>query len=133
MKFLRYMKDGGPLSKSQGYFLVELKKLFTIVLLKFDDGSREAYHTHAFNAASWVIRGKLVEEELNGRVTNYLPSFKTIFTSRNRFHKVSSVGTTWALSFRGPWADKWKEYLPEDKCFITLTHGRKVVDRHFYV
>ena len=49
MKLFKYMKDGGPESTVWGYFLIEIKSLFTIVLLHFKNGSREAYHNHAFN------------------------------------------------------------------------------------
>lgn len=131
MKLLKRMKDGGPLSHSTGYFLVELKALFTIVLLYFSNGSRDAYHTHAFNAVSWVLKGKLIEFTMGEGVTEYTPSFHPIFTPRTRFHKVVSVGNTWALSFRGPWVAKWKEFIPAKGWrpgkYITLTHGRKEV------
>lgn len=127
MKLRKKMKDGGPLSHSTGYFLVEIKALFTIVLLYFSNGSRDAYHTHAFWAISWVLRGKLVEFTRGKGVKIYTPSFWPIFTPRSRFHKVVSVGDTWAISFRGPWVDKWREYLPRSDQFITLTHGRKVI------
>lgn len=126
MKLFKYMKDGGPESKSSGLFLIEIKKLCSIVLLKFTDGSRDAYHTHAFDAVSWVLKGKLVEQHMDGRVVEYLPSFKPIFTSRGTFHKVVSVGETRALTFRGPWLNKWREFLPQEDRFITLTHGRQV-------
>lgn len=118
-------KDGGPKSHVWGFFFVELKKLFSIVLLKFEHGTREAYHSHAFNSVSWLLRGHLVESRIDrpyGRV--YGPSFKPIITTRDNFHQVSSIGTSWVLSFRGPWADKWKE-ITEDGSEITLTHGRK--------
>ncbi len=105
----------------------------------FKDGSREAYHSHAFNAISWVLKGKLTEERLlqmidtplaaSGRlseiaVKEYKPSLKPIWTPRTNMHKVSSTGTTFVLSFRGPWAKTWTEYLPLDDQFVMLTHGR---------
>ena len=130
MKILK--KDGGPASKVWGYFFIETKKWFTIVLLRFEDGARDAYHTHAFNAYSWVLKGKLVEEVINEKgefegENTYTPSFWPIWTPRECFHKVSSEGRTWALSFRGPWVDYWREFLPNGNKFITLTHGRKIV------
>lgn len=128
MKFLRIAKDGGPESTVTGLFLIEIKGLFSVVLLRFANGSRDAYHSHAFNALSWVLRGRLVEYILP-RVAGteaYFPSFKPVYTPRERFHRVVSVGTTWVLSFRGPWADKWEEYIPAKMKFITLTDGRKV-------
>ena len=50
-------KDGGPESKVDGYWLFRHKRLFTVALLRFSKGSREAYHSHAFNAVSWVLTG----------------------------------------------------------------------------
>ena len=52
MKVLYKGKDGGNLSTVTGYWLIECKNLFSIVLLKFEGESREAYHTHAFGAIS---------------------------------------------------------------------------------
>lgn len=128
MKLFKFMKDGGPLSKSSGLFFVELKRLFSVVLLHFTDGSRDAYHTHAFNAVSWVLWGKLVERDIYGRVTHYTPSLRPVITLREKFHKVVSVGDTWVLSFRGPWVKQWTEFLPTEQKFITLTNGRKIVN-----
>lgn len=127
MKLLTHMKDGGAESKVHGYFLIEWKKLFSVVLLRFDNGSREAYHEHAFDAVSWLLWGRLVEDMLGGRVNWYWPSLLPIVTKRDTFHKVSSFGTTWALSFRGPWSKTWREWLPKEQRFVTLTNGRKEV------
>ena len=131
MKLLSIRKDGGAESKCNGYFLIEIKKLFTIVLLHFSDGSRDAYHSHAFNAISWILHGRLEEDILDkpySSINVYKSSLTPIITLRSTFHKVVSVGDTWAISFRGPWADSWKEWIPAYKKFITLTHGRKVVN-----
>lgn len=127
MKFFKYMKDGGPESRVAGFFFAEIKKLFSVVFLRFFDGSREAYHSHAFDAVSWVLKGQLTQVELNGDVTIFKPSLKPIVTLRDTFHKVSSQGETWVFSFRGPWASTWKEYIPETDEFLTLTNGRKIV------
>lgn len=128
MKFFKLMKDGGPDSRVHGFFLVEIKKLFTIVILRFADGSREAYHSHAFNSISWVLWGKLNEFLLNGnKHTAYSPGIFPVITRRSTFHRVVSEKNTWVLSFRGPWVNTWQEFLPKLKQFITLTHGRKVV------
>jgi hypothetical protein len=123
LKLFKLMKDGGERSHVWGFFLMEAKRVASVVLLIFKDGSREAYHTHAFNALSWVLWGNLTEHLISGETVQYLPSFKPIYTPRNRFHKVESHGTTIALTFRGPWINRWKEYT-EDKEHINLTHGR---------
>lgn len=125
MKFLETSKDGGPKSRVWAHWLVELKNLFSVVLLRFEDGSREAYHSHAFNAVSWVLKGRLVEDRLLAdRLRFFRPSVVPIITTRDNIHKVTSEGRTWVLSFRGPWADSWVE-LAEDGQLHTLTHGRK--------
>jgi hypothetical protein len=125
MKFLKKMKDGGPESKVTGYWLIEAKSLFSIVLLHFSDGSREAYHNHAFNAISWVLSGQLNEEPLHNSSNTYTPSLRPVWTPRTMFHKVKSIGDTWVLSFRGPWKSTWNEFIPATGRKLTLTHGRR--------
>lgn len=129
MKLLSKGKDGGPESKVWGYWLIESKLLGSIALLRFEDGSREAYHDHAFNAISWLLSGELVEDNLNTmkQVNVYQPSLKPIITRKDTFHRVTSVGRSWAITFRGPWQNEWHEHIPVDGTNLTLTHGRKVL------
>lgn len=126
MKLFSYGKDGGPESTVWGYWLCEFKSLFSIAILCFEDGSREAYHTHAFNCVSWVLKGRLEEFFFNGPTKVYKRSLWPIFTWRSTFHKVKSTGRTWVLTFRGPWSKTWKEYLPQDDKYVTLSSGRKI-------
>lgn len=126
MKFLSKSKDGGPESTVWAYWLIELKGLFSIVLLRFEDGSRDAYHSHAFNSISWVLRGGLYEDLLHGPHLNHWASPFPVITRRSTTHKVVSFGRTWVLSLRGPWSTEWREILPDGKV-VTLTHGRKEV------
>lgn len=126
MKFLFKSKDGGSESTVTGYWLIEAKNLFSVVILCFDGESREAYHTHAFDAFSWVLRGGLTEFIWKGPSTKYVPSLMPIVTKREVCHKVrSNKGKTWVLSLRGPWKNTWKEIRPlEGNREVTLTHGR---------
>lgn len=127
MILFKRTKDGGPESTVSGLYLIEIKSLFTIVILTFEGSSREAFHNHAFNAISWVVKGVLVETLLSGGSNIYGPSSFPIITTRERFHKVDSPKTTTVVSFRGPWKDTWQEFIPNLKKFITMTHGRKQV------
>lgn len=131
MKLFSKGKDGGPKSTVTGYWLIELKSCFSIVLLKFEGYSREAYHTHAFNAISWVLSGALHESTLpkGARLirNSYFPSFRPVYTSRDTNHKVDAKNPTWVLSFRGPWSKTWKEYSPISGKTVTLTDGRQEV------
>lgn len=122
MKFFFYGKDGGYESTVWGYWLMEIKKLASIVLLRFENGSREAYHNHAFNCISWVLKGKLVENHLDGKIEVHTAGLKPVITKRDTFHKVVSEGQTWVISFRGPWSKTWNEVVNGQE--MTLTEGR---------
>ncbi len=129
MKILWNDKDGGPESNVWCWGL-ESKRLGSVMLLRFGLGSREAYHTHAFNAVSWLLSGGLFEAMREGMGHNtYWPSIRPIRTLRSTHHRVFGLHSeNWVLSFRGPWVDKWREYLPKTDESVVLTHGRKVVD-----
>lgn len=131
MKFLRKSKDGGPLSRVTGYWLLEAKRFASAMLLRFGNGSRETYHSHAFTSLSWLLTGSLREERLDGRIVEHKPSLWPIVTHPNTFHRVFSVGTSWVLSFRGPWRNQWMEYSQhglEPGTFTGLTSpGRQIV------
>ena len=132
MKLFKKMKDGGAESSVTGYWLCEFKSLFSIVLLRFEGKSRNAYHEHAFNCWNWLLKGKLIERFCpqtkflteNDIYIEYTPKWKPFFIGRESFHKVDSEGVSWVLSFRGPWTKTWREYLPKEGRYRTLTHGR---------
>lgn len=131
MKLFHKAKDGGQESNVTGYWLIECKSLFSVVLLKFDKGSREAFHNHAFDALSWIICGKMEEHWIeNGSFYRKFlnPSLLPFITKKNRLHKVYGIAdTSWALSIRGPWNKTWQEYFDKTDKTVTLTNGRKIV------
>ena len=127
MKIFYIGKDGGAESRVWGFWLLEEKSLCSIAFLLFKGNSREAYHNHAFNSISWVIKGRLTETLLDGTINVYKPSLKPIFTYRDTFHKVDSTGNTVVFTLRGAWLRFWREYLPRKEKFVTLTNGRRVV------
>lgn len=128
MKVLNWCKDGGEQSTVKGLFIIEIKSLFSIVLLRFSDGSRDAFHSHAFNCWSWVLTGKLIEDHINGQKNPLPRTWRELLlgfgTYRTTFHKVTSFGTSWVLSVRGPWSKQWMEYLPDERRLGSLEHGR---------
>lgn len=125
-RFFYKKPDGGKDSGVTGYFLIEWKWLFSIGILKFNKGTREAFHNHAFNAVTFWISGDVEEIMIDGDVNEFCgPSVKSKYTPRNCYHKVRAIKTTYALTFRGPWNDTWNE--TKDNKEITLTHGRNVL------
>ena len=145
-------KDGGPESPVDGFFLCEFKSLFSIVLLRFNEGQREALHSHAFNALTWFLcgsaeeeflsRGTLIDVPKSGLNIIKNPVFKKKrycfsvcpkLTPRHSLHRVIAEKTSWAISIRGPWSRCWTEYNPETKTTVVLGHGRIVSESRFGV
>lgn len=129
MKLFSKAADGGEGSGVTGYFLVELKPLFSIVLLRFNKGTREAYHEHAFNAWTLWLKGRVLERILRidrgfDEVHEFFPG-RLKYTPRYPLHKIEALETSWAISIRGPWVNSWREF--RGGRFVTLTHGRKEV------
>lgn len=141
-KFFYKKYDGGKESGVIGYFLIEWKPVFSIGLLKFNKGSRENYHSHAFNALTWWLKGLVKECKLNASFdkknnllnkygdieNNYYPSLIPKYTTRSNIHKVFAFKDTWAITLRGSWKDTWKEFNPQTNKVITLTHGRQIIN-----
>ena len=125
MRIFNKSKDGGPESPVDAYFLFELKHIASVALLRFNEGGREAFHTHAFNAFTWFICGDLVEQRYDGTTTKYKRSLLPKYTARDNNHRVVAHKTSWCITIRGPWKDNWTE--DTDKAKTTLTHGRKIV------
>lgn len=127
---LKKTKDGGKNSPVDAYFLIESKPLFSIALLKFNKGTREEYHSHAFDAMTWFIKGDLVEDRIiNGKnvYKKYTRSLIPKVTLKENLHRVTALEDSWCFTIRGRWVDKWKEYSEKKKVTTVLTHGRKVV------
>ena len=129
MKICSFGTDGGKESGVTGFWLLELKNWFSIVLLRFKKGTRENYHSHAFNAYTWWLWGKVEEQHVDNEPMVWTPSVWPKYTPRSTFHRVNALETTYAMCFRGPWSDTWQEYDPKTSEFIDLTHGRQEVAR----
>lgn len=125
MKLFRKSHDGGKDSGVTGYFIVELKSFFSIVILRFSKGTRDAYHSHAFNAFTFWLKGSIKEHDPLLPKPEIYKTGQFKYTPRNKMHMVEAMETTWAISIRGPWKESWYE-LKNGK-IIELTHGRNVV------
>lgn len=125
-KFSFKTSDGGKTSGVNGYLFFEWKPFFSFGFLRFNKGSRDNYHSHAFNALTWWLKGEVLEEKYNGHLTRFLPSIKPKYTSRDNVHRVIAEEITWAFTVRGPWENDWFEIDPNGNK-IKMTHGRKVI------
>lgn len=136
MRILEKCKDGGKDSPVDAYFLIEIKSLFSIAILKFNKGSREEFHTHAFDALTWFIKGDIIEEgmlEVSGafwpKYTPYKRSLLPKVTTKDNLHRVIAHEDSWCLTIRGKWQDTWTEYNQNTVTTTTLTHNRVVVKK----
>ena len=131
MKFLFKSKDGGPQSPVTGYWLVEIKSLFSIVLLHFGKGGREAFHSHAFNAVTLWLKGRVFEHIFNpvtkATETRGWQIGQLKYTPRAHMHRITTPDGAWALSLRGPWVMRWQEYSARTHQVATrMTPGRQI-------
>lgn len=108
--FMCKRKDGGNESPVDAYFLIEIKDWFSIAILKFNKGGREAYHTHAFDAYTWFLKGNLVEEDVNGESYVYERSLVPKKTLKSKNHRVKALSDSWCFTIRGKWGKTWTEY-----------------------
>jgi hypothetical protein len=126
MRFFSKAKDGGSDSPVDAFFLFEIKSLGSIALLRFNQGGREAFHSHAFNAYTWFLSGILCEEFMDGKGCFYQRRLKPKFTARGTVHRVVAIETSWCFTIRGPWVDQWYEWSKAKNTMTEFTHGRKV-------
>jgi hypothetical protein len=116
VSFFKSSYDGGKDSGVTGFWLIECKWLFSIVILKFNKGTREAYHTHAFNALTWWLWGSVIEHVIGSRneieleindekpeKIKWWPSLFPKYTPREHLHMIEALEPSYAISFIGPW------------------------------
>ena len=102
-------KDGGEKSTVWAYML-EFKNLFSIGLLKFEDATREAYHSHAFDCWNVVIKGEGLREEFTDkRIGRWHFKWRPFVVRREDLHQVRAWGRNWLFTIRGPWSKTWEE------------------------
>jgi len=129
MKFFKKRYDGGQNSGVTGYWFIEWKKVFSIVLLKFQPNHRENYHSHAFHALTWWVWGRAIEEFPDGTQREWKPSLLPKFTPKSNIHRYKPTQTIWAFSIRGPWEKTWYEIDKKANKQIHLRSGREVINQ----
>lgn len=130
MRLFQWAKDGGPESNVDGFFIIEIKWLFSIVLLRFEGKSRANFHSHAFHAWTWLLSGNMTEifyRHFWPRM--YRRSLLPKLTRRKDIHKVNAHGVAWCISLRGPWQKTWWEVDPDTDEVIVLGNGRTELGR----
>lgn len=112
--------------------IIEWKPLFSLKTFYFHKGkAQEIFHTHSFNAISFLIYGNYTEAFYDLATNSYssLPRNRSrlIYIPKNRFHQITeSIGCR-TIMLTSSWDDFYREY---DGTFL-FTNGihRKVVSK----
>lgn len=115
------------------YTLFENKSLFSVYFHVFNTVEQDRFHTHAFDAVSFVLRGSYEEEQKlpSGIVIKKKVGVGVRYIPKDYNHRLlRSEPDTMSLLFAGPWVRYWTE---ENRSFTrTLTWGRREVSRVYH-
>jgi hypothetical protein len=93
--------------------LLEYKKWFSIKLFNFhkSGGVQDRFHTHAFNAYSFLLKGDYTEEVLeDNKIIKCLRSrSKALFIPKDSYHRITRSKGCVTLLVTGPWGETFKE------------------------
>jgi hypothetical protein len=111
------------------FVLFEIKYLFAIYYNVWNVIEHDRFHTHAFPAISFGIKGQYYEQQIkDGIIVKRLykaPWFR--FISRNNNHRMlNSSKNAISITIAGPWDCMWSETFLDGTKRI-LTWGKNVV------
>ena len=118
------------------YTLFECKWLFSIIFYKWNTVDQIRFHTHAFAAVAFLLRGWYEEKVITyNDVGLQFTTQKTVnqwlkprYLPRNYCHSIGyALPSTITMVLCGPWQKTWKEFFPDSKKWVTYTWGRKVI------
>lgn len=93
--------------------ILEWKKLFSIKLFHFHktSGKQDRFHTHSFNAVSFLLSGNYIEEVIqDGKVVALDRNrSRIIYIPKNEYHRITKSGGCRTILITGPWGKYWKE------------------------
>jgi hypothetical protein len=93
--------------------ILEWKKLFSIKLFHFHKttGDQDRFHTHSFNAVSFLLKGNYIEEVIVGKKVLPLPRnrSKILYIPKGEFHRITKSDGCRTLLITGPWEPEWTE------------------------
>lgn len=112
------------------YTLIEIKWLFSIYLHSIETFAQDRFHTHAFNALMWILRGGYTDVIKHGIGPNCPTETKEFragdfrYIPRELNHKLTRAKPgTLSLLVVGPYSTIWTEET-DDNTLRILTRGR---------
>ncbi len=126
-KILHYEKISLGVGKIQRFILFEFKFIGGIILNIFNTDNQDRFHSHAFHAFSWMIKGWYNEDII---LDNKVISKKIVHSRiipKNYIHKIKeSSKNAISITFEGPWGNTWNEFFDDGRIKL-YTWGRKVL------
>lgn len=93
--------------------VLEWKKYFSIKLFHFHKttGNQDRFHTHSFNAVSFLLKGNYIEEVVVEGVVVPLQRNRSrlIYIPKGEFHRITKSDGCRTLLITGPWEPEWTE------------------------
>lgn len=116
------------------FTIIEIKYLFGIIVNIFNTTDQDRFHSHAFHALSWMVRGHYFEDVLENNAVISKKIERSRFIPKNYIHKITlSTPNAVSVTFEGPWGSTWNEYFDSGRV-KTYGWGRKVLfdSKYFY-
>ena len=115
------------------FIIFENKKLFSIILYKWFTIDQIRFHTHAFSAVAFLLKGWYWEKIRFGKteMTNFVNvPLVPRFLPKNYCHAIQQARPgTRTLVITGPWQKHWFEYFPDTETWVKYHWGRKKVEK----
>jgi hypothetical protein len=110
------------------YTVFESKRLFSLIFYRWGTIDQVRFHTHAFGAVAFLLRGWYWEKVRFGGTT--MTNFVNVplvprFLPRNYCHAIeNSKPGTITMVIAGPWQKTWWEYFPKTDTWQQYGWGR---------
>lgn len=113
------------------YTLFEHKRLFSVIFYRWNTVDQVRFHTHAFGAIAFLLRGWYHEKVRFGQ--HIVDNFVNVPLVPRLLHRgyCHAIGfakpNTVTMVLAGPWDLHWWEYFPDTETWVKYAWGRKVV------
>lgn len=115
------------------YTLFEWKYLFSIIIYHWKTIKQNRFHSHAFPAYAFLLKGKYVEEVYKKGIIKQKTVnqwLKPRWLPRNYTHRILKADPgTYTIIFTGRWIKYWYEYFDDSNTWAKYNWGRKVVEK----
>lgn len=117
------------------YALFEWKLLFSVIIYNWKTIRQNRFHSHAFPAIAFLLKGEYVEEvykdgKIITKVVGKDQRFKPRYLPRHYTHRIlKAKPQTYTIVFTGPWTRYWYEWFEDTNTWVKYTWGRRVVSK----